>query len=72
MNETQVITNSQNMTVVLFYSTIAQPKIRKLVGIVYTPPNKFQPITIIMEIIQKCWMRNLAKRLNFYVLLLIS
>lgn len=72
MNETQVITNSQNMTVVLFYNTIAQPKIRKLVGIVYTPPNKFQPITIIMEIIQKCWMRNLAKRLNFYVLLLIS
>lgn len=39
------------MTVVLFYNTIAQPKIRKLVGIVYTPPNKFQPITIIMEII---------------------
>jgi hypothetical protein len=39
--------NSQNMTVVLVYNTIAHENMAILVGIVYTPPKKFQPAVAI-------------------------
>lgn len=56
---------SQNKTLVLFYSKIAQPNIARVIGIVYTPPKRFHPATTPNEIIYIFCIINLRNGLNY-------